>query len=138
MAALDFNPIFSAIPLLIFHFVAVRIEEPGLERRFGSSYVAYKRTVGRRFPRLKTAKFEGTCRPRVINFRLAILGHAIQNRRRLLRSRRRFRGDELAQVGFQFRAILCSVRFVILRDPLVGPIEQDIRLNHLLMVEPQQ
>ena len=50
--------LFSAILLLIFHFVAVRIEEPGLERRFGSSYVACKRTVGRWFLRLKTAKFE--------------------------------------------------------------------------------
>jgi protein-S-isoprenylcysteine O-methyltransferase Ste14 len=50
--------LFSAILFLIFHFVAVRIEEPGLERRFGSSYVAYKRTVGRWFPRLKTSKSE--------------------------------------------------------------------------------
>ena len=50
--------LFSAILHLIFHFVAVRIEEPGLERRFGGSYVAYKRTVGRWFPRLKTAQFE--------------------------------------------------------------------------------
>jgi protein-S-isoprenylcysteine O-methyltransferase Ste14 len=50
--------LFSAILFLIFHFVAVRLEEPGLERRFGSSYVAYKRTVGRWFPRLKTSKTE--------------------------------------------------------------------------------
>jgi protein-S-isoprenylcysteine O-methyltransferase Ste14 len=50
--------LFSAILFLIFHFVAVRIEELGLERRFGSSYVAYKRMVGRWFPRLKTSKTE--------------------------------------------------------------------------------
>jgi protein-S-isoprenylcysteine O-methyltransferase Ste14 len=50
--------LFSAILFLIFHFAAVRIEEPGLERRFRDSYVAYKRTVGRWFPRLMTSKFE--------------------------------------------------------------------------------
>jgi protein-S-isoprenylcysteine O-methyltransferase Ste14 len=50
--------LFSAILSLIFHFAAVRIEEPGLERRFGSSYVAYKPMVGRWFPRLKTSKTE--------------------------------------------------------------------------------
>jgi protein-S-isoprenylcysteine O-methyltransferase Ste14 len=50
--------LFSAILFLTFHSVAVRIEEPGLERRFGSSYVAYKRMVGRWFPRRKTSRTE--------------------------------------------------------------------------------
>jgi protein-S-isoprenylcysteine O-methyltransferase Ste14 len=44
--------LFSAILFLIFHCVAVRVEEPGLEKRFGNSYVVYKRTVGRWIPRL--------------------------------------------------------------------------------------
>ena len=48
--------LFSAILFLIFHCVAVRVEEPGLEKRFGNSYVVYKRTVGRWIPRLGDLK----------------------------------------------------------------------------------
>jgi len=44
--------LFSAILFLIFHFVAIRIEEPGLEKRFGNRYVVYKRTVGRWIPKI--------------------------------------------------------------------------------------
>ena len=36
----------------VFHLVVVRIEEPGLERRFGESYRAYSRHVPRWVPRL--------------------------------------------------------------------------------------
>jgi protein-S-isoprenylcysteine O-methyltransferase Ste14 len=36
---------------LIFHLVIVRVEEPGLERRFGESYRAYKHHVPRWLPR---------------------------------------------------------------------------------------
>lgn len=52
--------LFSAILFLIFHFVAVRIEEPGLEKRFGGSYAAYKRAVGRWLPQLKGTKPQNT------------------------------------------------------------------------------
>jgi protein-S-isoprenylcysteine O-methyltransferase Ste14 len=48
--------LFSALLFLIFHLVAVRIEEPGLEKR--ESYVAYKRTVERWVPKLTRAKLE--------------------------------------------------------------------------------
>lgn len=34
-----------------FHLFVVLFEEPGLERRFGESYLAYKNQVGRWFPR---------------------------------------------------------------------------------------
>jgi protein-S-isoprenylcysteine O-methyltransferase Ste14 len=43
--------LFSAFLFLIFHFVIVRFEEPGLEMRFGNSYVDYTRTVGRWIPK---------------------------------------------------------------------------------------
>ncbi|MGB2668699.1 MAG: isoprenylcysteine carboxylmethyltransferase family protein [Candidatus Acidiferrum sp.] len=46
--------LFSAILFLIFHFVAVQIEEPGLEKRFGNKYVEYKQTVGRWIPKVGT------------------------------------------------------------------------------------
>ncbi len=48
--------LFSALLLPIFHVVAVCIEEPGLEKRFGSSYRDYKRTVGRWIPKVGSAR----------------------------------------------------------------------------------
>ena len=43
----------AAVLLLVFHLVAVRLEEPGLEKRFGESYRTYKRHVPRWIPRIK-------------------------------------------------------------------------------------
>jgi protein-S-isoprenylcysteine O-methyltransferase Ste14 len=37
--------------LLIMHFFVLFLEEPGLEQRFGGSYVAYKEAVNRWLPR---------------------------------------------------------------------------------------
>ena len=37
--------------LLIMHFFVLFLEEPGLEQRFGASYVAYKQAVNRWLPR---------------------------------------------------------------------------------------
>ena len=54
--------LFSALLFLIFHFVAVRIEEPGLEKRFGSSYVIYKQTVGRWIPKVGSSRNEHALR----------------------------------------------------------------------------
>ncbi len=39
--------LFWAILFLIFHFVAVWVEEPGLEKRFGNGYVVYKADGGK-------------------------------------------------------------------------------------------
>jgi protein-S-isoprenylcysteine O-methyltransferase Ste14 len=50
--------LFSAILFLIFHVIAVRIEEPGLEKRFGDSYLAYKQAVGRWIPKAGRSKIE--------------------------------------------------------------------------------
>jgi len=43
--------IFALAFLLLFHIFVVLVEEPGLERRFGESYLAYKRSVRRWLPR---------------------------------------------------------------------------------------
>jgi phospholipid methyltransferase len=43
--------IFALAFLLVFHVFVVLVEEPGLERRFGESYLAYKRAVHRWLPR---------------------------------------------------------------------------------------
>jgi protein-S-isoprenylcysteine O-methyltransferase Ste14 len=43
--------LFSLAFLAIFHVFVVLVEEPGLERRFGESYLAYKRMVCRWLPR---------------------------------------------------------------------------------------
>ena len=43
--------IFALAFLLVFHVFVVLVEEPGLERRFGESYLAYKRAVRRWLPR---------------------------------------------------------------------------------------
>lgn len=45
--------LFSLLLFLLFHLFVVFIEEPGLERRFGQSYRAYKETTNRWIPRLK-------------------------------------------------------------------------------------
>jgi protein-S-isoprenylcysteine O-methyltransferase Ste14 len=37
---------------LVFHLVVVRLEEPGLEKRFGDSYREYRRNVPRWVPRI--------------------------------------------------------------------------------------
>ena len=50
--------LFSALLFLIFHFVAIRIEESGLKRRFGSSYSAYKQMVGRWIPKVGRSRNE--------------------------------------------------------------------------------
>ena len=42
---------FALAFLLVFHVFVVLVEEPGLERRFGESYLAYKRKVPRWLPR---------------------------------------------------------------------------------------
>jgi protein-S-isoprenylcysteine O-methyltransferase Ste14 len=42
--------LFSLAFLAIFHVFVVLVEEPGLERRFGESYIAYKRAVHRWLP----------------------------------------------------------------------------------------
>lgn len=42
---------FALAFLLFFHVFVVLVEEPGLERRFGESYLAYKRDVRRWLPR---------------------------------------------------------------------------------------
>ena len=42
---------FALAFLAIFHLFVVLVEEPGLERRFGESYLAYKRAVDRWLPR---------------------------------------------------------------------------------------
>ncbi len=43
--------VFAVVFLLFFHVFVVLVEEPGLERRFGESYLAYKRAVHRWLPR---------------------------------------------------------------------------------------
>lgn len=47
--------IFSLAFLVIFHLFVVLVEEPGLEQRFGQSYLAYKRRVRRWLPRRPAA-----------------------------------------------------------------------------------
>ena len=41
----------SAVFLLVMHLFVLLVEEPGLERRFGESYLAYKRGTNRWLPR---------------------------------------------------------------------------------------
>jgi protein-S-isoprenylcysteine O-methyltransferase Ste14 len=43
--------LFSLAFLVFFHLFVVFFEEPGLERRFGESYVAYKQSVNRWLPK---------------------------------------------------------------------------------------
>ena len=45
--------LFAAGLFLLLHLVAVYVEEPGLERRFGASYRAYKQSVNRWIPTFK-------------------------------------------------------------------------------------
>lgn len=41
---------------LLLHVLVICVEEPGLEQRFGESYRAYKRTVSRWLPSLRTTR----------------------------------------------------------------------------------
>lgn len=43
----------AALGFIVFHLFVVLIEEPGLEQRFGRSYLEYKRQVRRWLPRLR-------------------------------------------------------------------------------------
>ena len=45
--------LFTAIVSVILHFFVLYFEEPDLERRFGSSYLDYKKRVNRWIPRWK-------------------------------------------------------------------------------------
>ena len=45
--------LFSLVWLVIFHLFVVLVEEPGLMKRFGESYVEYKKSVNRWVPRWK-------------------------------------------------------------------------------------
>jgi protein-S-isoprenylcysteine O-methyltransferase Ste14 len=45
--------LFAAGLFLVLHLVAVYVEEPGLQKRFGASYHAYKQSVNRWIPRFK-------------------------------------------------------------------------------------
>jgi protein-S-isoprenylcysteine O-methyltransferase Ste14 len=58
VVALRFSLTIFSFLFLISHFVAIRIEEPGLKRRFGSSYSAYKQTVGRWIPKVGRSRNE--------------------------------------------------------------------------------
>lgn len=42
----------AAILFVVFHLVVIRVEEPGLERRFGDGYRTYRLDVPRWVPRL--------------------------------------------------------------------------------------
>ncbi len=45
--------LFAAGLVLVLHLVAVYVEEPGLQKRFGARYHAYKQSVNRWLPRFK-------------------------------------------------------------------------------------
>ena len=45
----------TALAVLLAHLFVVLVEEPGLERRFGESYLAYRRTTNRWIPRATRA-----------------------------------------------------------------------------------
>ena len=45
--------LFAAGLFLLLHLVAVYVEEPGLERRFGARYRAYRQSVNRWIPTFK-------------------------------------------------------------------------------------
>ena len=47
-----FGPVFAAAMFLVAHLVAIHVEEPGLEKRFGDSYREYRRNVRRWLPRV--------------------------------------------------------------------------------------
>jgi protein-S-isoprenylcysteine O-methyltransferase Ste14 len=44
--------LFSIFLFVLLHVIVVYIEEPGLEKRFGESYLRYKRSLNRWLPRL--------------------------------------------------------------------------------------
>jgi protein-S-isoprenylcysteine O-methyltransferase Ste14 len=43
--------LFALAALALFHLLVVFVEEPGLEQRFGGSYLAYKQSVNRWLPK---------------------------------------------------------------------------------------
>jgi protein-S-isoprenylcysteine O-methyltransferase Ste14 len=45
--------LFSVMVFLVMHGIVVFVEEPGLERRFGNSYLQYKHAVNRWLPTFK-------------------------------------------------------------------------------------
>jgi len=45
--------IFAVLLLVVFHFFVLMVEEPGLERLFGKSYLDYKNKINRWLPKLK-------------------------------------------------------------------------------------
>jgi len=45
--------ILSVVLLFLFHLFVVFVEEPGLEKRFGNSYIEYKNFINRWIPKLK-------------------------------------------------------------------------------------
>ena len=45
--------LFSFVWILIFHFFVLLVEEPGLTKRFGDSYLEHKKSVNRWTPRWK-------------------------------------------------------------------------------------
>jgi len=47
-----FGLVFAAAMFLVAHLVAVHVEEPALEKRFGDSYREYRRNVRRWLPRI--------------------------------------------------------------------------------------
>ncbi len=47
--------LFSFVLLFVVHLFVVLVEEPGLERRFGETYLAYKRSVNRWVPRFSSS-----------------------------------------------------------------------------------
>ena len=52
--------VFACLLFLLFHIVAVYFEEPGLAKRFGESYLEYKRSAGRWIPRIKKHRIKFT------------------------------------------------------------------------------
>lgn len=46
--------LFSFLWFLLAHLFVILVEEPGLEKRFGQSYVEYKRSVNRWFPKWRS------------------------------------------------------------------------------------
>jgi protein-S-isoprenylcysteine O-methyltransferase Ste14 len=51
---------FSAVLLFAAHFFVLFVEEPSLERRFGQTYLAYKRATNRWLPRFRSRAGAGS------------------------------------------------------------------------------
>jgi protein-S-isoprenylcysteine O-methyltransferase Ste14 len=50
LLSLAFDFAFSTLLFLLIHIFVVFVEEPGLEKRFGESYLQYKLSVNRWLP----------------------------------------------------------------------------------------